>query len=540
MPDRPVRGEAGPVAEVAGGLVRGIRDGRLLAWRGLPYAAPPRGSLRWRSPAPVPAWDGVLDASDFGPVAPQPVRPRVLHGPSAYRGSEDCLTVNVQAPVDAAQDARLPVMVFIHGGGYYEGSSADFPGHGEGFAGTGRVVFVSFNYRLGPLGYLDFSRYSTLDRPFDGNLGLRDQVAALNWVHENIAALGGDPQRITVFGESAGGNSVTTLLAVPAARGLFAQAIAQSAPANAVYPSDLAARWAAEFLEILQGRLPPARHAGPVGPARTTGTGAVEALLAASVPELLAAAHVLQERTPEAYPGAYCFAPVVDGAFLPEPPIDAIRAGRAARLPLVIGTNEREGTVFRGRLDILPGNATRIEALFRRAPSGTGQVMRQAYPGLPRRPAAADFGGDYGFWFPSTRVADFHSRHAPVHAYRFDVAPRLLRLVGLDATHGVEMFTLFDRIDVPLARTITSLGGREPYARAGDRMRDHWIHFAESGTTSGTWPPYTEQDRATLIIDEEDRIEHDPHRDRRMAWDGFLPRLGNPTTATGPDTGPAG
>ncbi|WP_372699106.1 carboxylesterase/lipase family protein [Arthrobacter sp. JSM 101049] len=528
------------MVQVTGGRVSGIRDGQLLAWRGIPYAAPPLGTLRWRAPAPVLPWDGVRDGSAFGPVAPQPARPRVGRGASPHLGAEDCLTVNVHAPIDIAPDDRLPVMVFIHGGGYYQGSSADFAGQGEGFAGTGRVVFVSFNYRLGPLGYLDFGAYSTPERPIDGNLGLRDQVAALNWVHENIAAMGGDPDRITVFGESAGGNAVTTLLAVPAARGLFAQAIAQSAPANAVYPAELAARWASEFLGILQGGVPGGSPVVPGAPARPEESRPTGRLLAASVAELLAAAHVLQQRTPEAYPGAYCFAPVVDGDFLPEPPIDSIRRGRAVPVPLVIGTNEREGTVFRGRMDILPGTATRIEALFRLAPSGTGQVMRRAYPGLPRWRAAADFGGDYGFWYPSTRVADFHSRHAPVHAYRFDLAPRLLRLVGLDATHGVEMLTLFDRTDVPLARTITSLGGREPYARAGDRMRHEWIRFAESGTTSGAWPAYTEQDRATLIIDDEDRIERDPHQDRRIAWDGFLPRLGNPTTATGPETGSAG
>ncbi len=158
--------------------------------------------------------------------------------------------------------------------------------------------------------------------------------------------------------------------------------------------------------------------------------------------------------------------------------------------------------------------------------------MRAAYPGLPASRAAADFSGDYGFWYPTTRVADLHSRFAPVHVYRFDFAPRLLKIVGLDATHGVEMFALFDRTDVPLARMITSLGGREAYARAGQRMRGRWLRFAESGTTSSTWPAYDEATRSTLIIESTDHVEIDPHRNRRLAWSAFMPRPDEPWPGT--------
>ena len=220
----------------------------------------------------------------------------------------------------------------------------------------------------------------------------------------------------------------------------------------------------------------------------------------------------------------FCLAPIIDGDFLPEHPMDAVRAGRAHRVPLIIGTNEREGSIFRGRVDILPRSAARIGALFARAPAASRPRMRQAYLGLPARRPAADFGGDYGFWYPSIRIADFHSAFAPVHVYRFDFAPRLLRLVGLDATHGVEMFALFDRMDVPLARAITSLGGSEDYAAAGERMRAHWLDFAERGEVDG-WPHYTERARMTLIINDEDRIEQDPHRRQRRAWNLFLPEF---------------
>lgn len=141
-----------------------------------------------------------------------------------------------------------------------------------------------------------------------------------------------------------------------------------------------------------------------------------------------------------------------------------------------------------------------------------------------RRPAA-DFGGDYAFWYPSVQVGERHSRVASVHVYRFDVAPRLMRLLGFDATHGIEMFALFDRLDDPYARTMTALGGREPYTNAGKRMRSHWLQFACTGTVGDTWPAYTEHERLTLIIDTVDRVESDPRGDRRAGWQEFLPDL---------------
>jgi para-nitrobenzyl esterase len=509
--------------EVTGGTVRGVLEGDTLVWRGVPFAAPPVGELRLRVPHPVVPWNGVRDCSHYGKIAPQSAWPFRIGEPDF---SEDCLTLNVLVSASARTTTRaLPVMVFIHGGGYSTGSSRDFSGQGAGFVRAGRVVYVSFNYRLGALGYLDFSRYSSHERPLDSNLGLRDQVAAFEWVRDNIAAFGGDPDNVTIFGESAGGNAVTTLLATPSAGSLFARAIAQSAPPNAVYSPRLTAEWAGEFVTILRNvvanRVPRATRAGPFPSAAEPS----DLLTSATATELVRASLTLQTRTPDEYPGAFCFAPVVDGTFLPEPPMIAIREGRASRVPLIIGTNDREGSIFRGRINILPQSPRRLRALFGRAPRNSRAPMRCAYPGIPARRPAADFGGDYGFWYPSVRAADFHSRHAPVHAYRFDFAPRLLRAVGLDATHGSEMFGLFDSMDVPLARAMTVLGDRERYVSAGERMRNYWLSFADNGALPETWPPYTEHDRVTLIIDAVDRREADPRQERRLAWNGFLPEL---------------
>jgi para-nitrobenzyl esterase len=507
---------------VQGGEVLGVNKTGIDSWRGIPYAAAPLGELRLRAPRPVISWAGVRDASRFGTVSAQMRRVRLAGIPIMDGSGEDCLTINVHAPTDRTSSSPLPVMVYVHGGGYSAGSSRDFSEQGQAFLRAEQVVYVSFNYRLGALGYLDFTRYSTPERPFESNLGLRDQVAALRWVQHNIGMFGGDPDNVTVFGESAGANAITTLMATPSARGLFARAIVQSAPPDAVYYPGDTALWASEFVSALADQV----HA-PIDPEDVQ--AAAELLTGANASDLVQAASVLQVRIPDAYPGRFCFAPVVDGVFLPEHPMAAFKSGRAHRVPLIIGTNAREGSLFRGRIDIIPRTPARIQALFQEAPESARALIHAAYPDLPAPHDAADFGGDFGFWYPSTRVADFHSRFAPVWAYRFDLAPTILRLVGLDATHGVEMYTLFDQLDAPVARAITSLGGRRAYAAAGARMRANWLRFAVDNVPAVDWPAYTTAERSTLIIDAVDRIENDPRSMRRRAWNDFLPHLADPT-----------
>lgn len=503
--------------KVSGGIVRGVREDGILAWRGIPYAAPPVGDLRFRAPQPVIPWIGVRDASRYGNVAPQPYKGQFKGTGPKIPSSEDCLTINVlSAAVTPYRRLGMPVMVFIHGGGYSTGSSHDFSGQGAGFVRSGRVVYVSFNYRLGALGYLDFSRYSTPEHTIESNLGLRDHVAALKWVRANIRSFGGNPNNVTVFGESAGGNAIITLMATPSARGLFARAIAQSPPANAAYTRDLTDGWAEQFVTSLRA-VTGSQVATSVAPGALLHTATVERLTHAALE--------LQIRTPDANPGTFCLAPVVDGIILPERPLDAFRAGRAHPVPLIIGTNDREGSIFRGRADVLPRSPARIGKLFDGAPAESHGAMQAAYPGLPLQRAGADFGGDFAFWYPSVTMGELHSRFAPVHFYRFDLAPRVLHLLGIDATHGLEMLALFGHIDTPIARALTALGGREPLIQAGERMRRQWLHFACTGSVERTWPRYTERDHLTLIIDQVDHVEADPRGDRREAWRQFLPSL---------------
>ncbi|MCS5498949.1 carboxylesterase/lipase family protein [Cnuibacter physcomitrellae] len=504
--------------EVTGGVVRGVLRRGLRMWRGIPYAATPVGERRFRAPAPVEPWHDVRDASEFGAIPIQSRNGAFVGAARDAAMSEDCLTVNVIRP--DSDETGLPVMVFIHGGAYMVGSSAEHRRNGEALVAEGGVVYVSFNYRLGALGYLDLTRYSTPERPIESNLGLRDQVAALVWVRDNIRAFGGDPARVTLFGESAGGNAVTTLMAVPAAHGLFARAIAQSSPANAIYPPEVTAVWAQEFVAILSDL---------VGDREVEATsddegGAV--LTAASAEQLAEATVTLTLRTPDAHPGTIALSPVIDGDLLPERPLDAFKEGRAAPVPLIIGTMDREGALFTGRLDILATTPSRIRAIFANTKKKARKAIKAEYPGLPARRPAADFGGDYAFWFPSVKVAERHSQFQPTYFYRFDLAPRLVRWMGFDATHGLDLFAVFDRIDRPFGRLMTALGGRRAFHATSRRMRSRWLAFAHGELfDEPDWPRYETEARRTLIIDEEDRIEADPRATRRHAWRLFVPHV---------------
>lgn len=505
------------LVETDRGAVRGIRRRGVRMWRGIPYAASTGGARRFGAPEPALPWDGVRDASAFGPVAPQNRKGQFIGAHPRFPRSEDCLSLNVTAADEPA--AGRPVMVFIHGGAYSVGSSGEYPRQGEQLVRRHGIVYVSLNYRLGALGWLDFRAYASPRHPFECNLGLRDQVAALEWVRRNIRAFGGDPGNVTLFGESSGANSVTTLMTVPAAEGLFGRAISQSSPAYAVYAPEVAARWAAEFVSTLSRLVDD-------DDLDSESVEDAAAMLHTADPTLLAeAATRLSRRTPDENPGTISLAPVIDGEFLPQQPLDAFRDGTAHRIPLIIGTNDREGSLFAGRISILPTTKPRIRAIFANTRKKSRKAIKRQYPGLPERRPAADFAGDFTFWFPSVKVGERHSRHAPVYFYRFDAAPRMPRLLGLDATHGLELFALFEKFDTPTGAGLTLLGGRRLYRDVGRRMQRHWVSFAASGAPEPTWPRYDEAVRRTLVFDRSDRVESDPRREKRLAWEDFVPHV---------------
>jgi para-nitrobenzyl esterase len=474
-------------------------------WRGIPYAAAPIGELRFRAPRAPEPWQGIRDAVEYGPVPPQPRTSEVAGAGRRTPMSEDSLSISVVRR--AAEGPPRPVMVFIHGGAFGVGSASATAYPGERFAAHGDVVFVRFNYRLNALGFLDFSRYSTPQRPFESNPGLRDQLAALEWVRDNIAAFGGDPDDVTLFGESAGGTSVATLLCVPAARGLFARAIIESTVVGAVYEPERTARWAARFVEIL-------------GATEDTAAAALES---ATADQLVEATNALDRELADEEPGTRLLGPVVDGELLPKHPLDAFRDGESAPVPLIIGTNADEGTLFQLVVRMLAPTRARIDRMFALTHPEAQPGVLAVYRDYPKRSVLADMVTDMAFWHSSVTAAAGHSQVAPTWMYRFDFATRLMRLIGLGATHAAELDFVFGRPDSLAQRLFGLLGGRRATRAVAARMHGRWLTFATTGGVAPDWPRYDTASRRTLVIDEVDRVEEDPRREIRLAWDAWRP-----------------
>ncbi len=353
-------------AQTTAGTVEGFTRDGVNRWRSIPYAQAPVGRLRFRAPLPAQPWSGVRHCHGFTNCAPQQRRYTIL-GVGRYQPmSEDCLTLNVVTPEQPSAEP-LPVMVFIHGGGYFMGSSATPLYDGAALARRG-CVYVSINYRLGVLGCVDLSSLSTPGITIDSNLYLRDVVLALQWVRDNVGQFGGDPHNVTVFGESAGACITATLLAVPAAEGLFARAISESPAAGLVRSKEVAAEFAARFAHLLGSRT----------------TDAAIALMRASAAELIEAQQLLIEQGMRERLGAFPIGPVTGDDMLPMDPVEAMRSGRAHRLPLIVGTNADEGRLFTRFLTMLPTNKSMVEELLGRYGTGCPRTYYGRLSGLPR------------------------------------------------------------------------------------------------------------------------------------------------------------
>ncbi|MCX2711780.1 carboxylesterase/lipase family protein [Mycolicibacterium sp. J2] len=475
------------------GVLRGDTEGGVGVWRGVAYAEQPLGDLRFRGPQPLRPWSGVRDALEHGPLPPQ--------GRSFVGGGRDdpkmrdeaCLTVTVWSP-DVS--GSLPVMVWIPGGAFVYGAGQLQLYNGSRLARNGNVVVVNVTYRLGVFGGFELG---DLGEGFDDNLCLRDQIAALQWVRDNIAAFGGDPQRVTVFGESAGATSVLALLASPAADGLFTRAIAQSPALPLIADRQTRARQAYAFLGEV-GVDPRQLKQLPQRRLRRA-AGMVQAASAADTPTL-----------------AYGLTHGVD--LLPHHPIEAARIGAVHRIPLIIGTNSHEASMFAwGKPPMLPTTPAGVEGFFaRRAPDARDRVLA-AYPSYPRRRALVDFGSDAMFGAPTWAFADAYSAWASTHMYRFDHTTWTLRALGLGATHGSEIVHIQHSYGSYLGRKLHPLG-RRVQPGVGRRMQRTWLEFAKGGLQE--WPFYDAQGRATRLIGSaRDVTVADPDERRRAAWDGL-------------------
>jgi para-nitrobenzyl esterase len=445
--------DGAPKVRVDGGQVVGAARGPAVVFRAIPYAAPPLGALRWKPPAAVAAWTGDRPATDPGPACPQKVSPTEPNI-GGYKGptSEDCLTLDVTAPRDAR---KAPVMVWIYGGGNVAGA-ANLPSYdATGFARDG-VVLVAMNYRLGPLGFFAHPAL-TAEAPKSQPLvsyGLMDQVAALKWVKRNIAAFGGDPGNVTLFGESAGGEDVLQLMVMPAAHGLFHKAIVESGGGWGPLPNLKAAEAAGEALATKVG-LP--------------GSSATAAQLRALPADTLTAA------------GGRA-GPAIDGRLVRESPEDAFARGDQAAVPLIIGSNSNEASLMRA----FGGQPAELVA---KAPP----AVRAAYGAEAQDEAT--FGrqifNDAVMGAPARWIAAKASAKAPAWLYYFSYVPERQRLVRPGTNHASEIPFVFDSLEAVPGRAALITPSERATASFAHSC---WVGFAKTGRPAcagATWPAYT-------------------------------------------------
>ncbi|GAA2067676.1 carboxylesterase family protein [Leifsonia soli] len=497
-----------PVVVTSAGAVRGRDDGRVSTWRGIRYGEPPTGRLRWRSPIPAAPWSGVADAVAFGPAAPQRPNPAVPLGPPGEtRMDEDCLFLSVTRPSAEPPSGGLrPVMFWLQGGAYAMGASSQLLYRGDRLVTGGDVVLVTLNHRLGALGFLDVRSVGVDDA--ETNVALRDVLLALRWVRENIHAFGGDPDAVTVFGQSAGAGLVTALLASPAATGLFHHAIAQSPPAGSMYGPERAGTVARAFVERL-------------------GAGAAGDLRRVPVEAIVDAGAAVYTAIPRDHPGMLAFAPLVGDDLLPEAPIRVLSDGRGNPIPLIVGSTHDEATLFRlMRSPLLPIRRTALRRMLdamRSEQQRAGVTFPEREQVLSaygrRRPArGVRVATDIAFRMPALWVAAGHSAVAPTHLYRFDFAPPLLRLTGVGAAHATDLPYVWGEFDALPRDPSFLLGGRGVAERVSERMRGRWTEFAHGRGPGADWPAYESRRRATLVIGADDRVVPDLDEGLRAGW----------------------
>jgi para-nitrobenzyl esterase len=497
----------GVVVETAQGTVRGSVTDSVYTFLGLPFAAPPSGANRLLPPQPVEPWSGVRDASQWGPAPPQ-VAPPESAGTDwdTYVTGDDCLSLNIWTPDPEA--TGLPVMVWIQGGAFEIGSTAAYDG--SHFARDG-VVCVVINWRLGADGFLYLG---------DGyaNLGLLDQVAALEWVRENIAAFGGDPGNVTVFGESAGAMSIGVLLSMPRADGLFRRAILQSGAAHFVSPAETAARVGRYLAEKLG--VPPTHEAIAAVP--------VERLLEAQVAfsaELVA--QPVSDRWGQDMVMTMPWQPVIDGEVVPGPPLERIGGGSAAQVDLVVGTNVDDWKLFlaiTGEIGQITDDALAgaVGAHGRHALAAYGLPVESAlaayrarYPGAGPGDLLAAVQTDWWVRIPAIRLADAHSTTTDTSGtYMYEFA---WPAPGLGAVHALEVPFVFDTLAKD-ARLFGPLLGDDPPQELADTMHTAWVSFATNGDPG--WPRYDLHRRATMRFDTTSRVVDDPRSWERALWEG--------------------
>lgn len=488
--------------KVQGKIVKGIS-----VFKNIPYAAAPVGDLRFAAPVKPTPWDGIRDAIKSGPTPPfykpkdKDIDDEQSFGNRWVKG-DDYLTTNVWTP--DVNGKNLPVMVFIYGGAFVIGTS-DVPLYdGTNFAKKG-VVMVSFNYRLGIEGFLKIEGVPT-------NIGIRDQIAALQWVHDNITAFGGDPDNVTIFGESAGAMSVGVLLASPATKGLFKRAIMQSGSGQAVLNSEQADRIANQYAKTFN-----------IENTRNSYLKFTpEELLAAQPKVTPQMVNLETESHADPSGGVTLYFPVIDGDIVPDVPIKSIRNGVSKGYDLLIGYNTDEGNFFlipTGLLKKIKYNFILNKAVqaVHPAPSALIAVYKKAYPKKKLGELFAAILTSYQYQVPSIRFANEHSKFSG-KTYMYEFAwPSSVANGSYGAYHGLELPFVFNNLH-NLTGPRGMLGPKGAPSGLGNNMQNAWVQFAKTGNPG--WDAYTTGDRKTMLINKTWQLQTNPHEKVLIAWDG--------------------
>ncbi len=488
------------IAQTTYGPVEGREKEGVLLFSGIPYAAPPTGPRRFRAPEPHDGWVSVRPALKFLPAAPQ-YPTGGLTAAVPVRWDEDCLGLNIATP--AVDDARRPVLFWIHGGAYRTGQGNVPWYNGARFARNGDIVVVSINYRLGALGFTDLSRFGEAFATSGVN-GTLDQIAALRWVKDNIANFGGDPDRITIAGESAGAFSVCTLLASPAARGLFRAAIPQSGGAQHTLPRDAAKIVADRFLQA-------------------AGVDTPTALQALDAQAILNAQKAVIEQLDRGIDAnetlgvpVQAFYPVHGTDALPDSPLNLIAGGASNGIPVLTGSNADETTLW----EYYNTDEPRLARLGQHY--GAGRVLdayRRIHPEAGPGELAVTLTTDFTFRIPAVRLLEARAAADPATpSWMYWFCWQSRQFGGrLKATHALEIPFVFDNLDRPGVDVF--LGPGELPQAVAARMHQAWIGFIRD--LDPGWTRYTPQKRATMRFDTDSALVMDPQREEREAWEGI-------------------